>query len=64
MKSAGLSTHRVAAQVVRSECAVINVGSCGPNKVPTCDEKGMKRPGRPHGEMIEGSFGKRSWIPE
>ncbi|GFV98245.1 hypothetical protein TNCV_4450021 [Trichonephila clavipes] len=55
MKTAGWWTRRVAGQVDRSECAVEIVGGSGHEKVPTRGKPGLKQPGRPRGERIEGS---------
>ncbi|GFX79729.1 transposable element Tc1 transposase [Trichonephila clavipes] len=55
MKTAGLSTCRVAGQVDRSECAVRNCWEQWTRKGPTRGKPGLERPGRPRGERIEGS---------
>ncbi|GFW09780.1 uncharacterized protein TNCV_868421 [Trichonephila clavipes] len=47
MKTAGWSTHPVAGQVDRSECAVRNCWVSGHEKVPTRGKPGLERPGRP-----------------
>ncbi|GFV94413.1 transposable element Tcb2 transposase [Trichonephila clavipes] len=40
------------------------VGSSGHEKVPTRGKPCLERPGRPRGEMMEGSCGKHLWTPQ
>ncbi|GFU86459.1 transposable element Tcb2 transposase [Trichonephila clavipes] len=47
MKTAGLSTRRVAGQVDRSSVPLEIVGSSRHEKVPTRGKPGLERPGRP-----------------
>ncbi|GFX72358.1 hypothetical protein TNCV_1253121 [Trichonephila clavipes] len=65
IKTAGWSTCRVAGQLDRSECAMLEIlGSSAQEKVPTRGKPGLERPGRPRGERIEGSCGKHLWTPQ
>ncbi|GFU15328.1 hypothetical protein TNCV_954661 [Trichonephila clavipes] len=64
MKTAGGSTRRFAGQVVRSSVPLEIIGSSGHEKVPTRGKPGLERPGKPRGERIEGSCGKRFWTPQ
>ncbi|GFV32176.1 hypothetical protein TNCV_1674641 [Trichonephila clavipes] len=64
MKTAGWSTRRVVARWIVRSVPLEIVGSSGHEKVPTRGNPGLERPGRPRGEMIEGSFGKHLWTPQ
>ncbi|GFX25946.1 transposable element Tcb2 transposase [Trichonephila clavipes] len=64
MKTAGWSTHRVAGQVDRSECAVRNCWEQWTREGTHAWKPGLERPGRPRGERIEGSCGKHLWTPQ
>ncbi|GFT89604.1 transposable element Tcb2 transposase [Trichonephila clavipes] len=60
MKTAGWSTHRVAGQVDRSECAIRNCWEQWIREGTHARKTGSG--GRPRGERIEGSCGKHLWI--
>ncbi|GFX54640.1 uncharacterized protein TNCV_793261 [Trichonephila clavipes] len=64
MKTAGWSTRRVVGQVDHSECAVRNYWEQWTREGTTRGKPGLKRPGRPRGERIEGSCGKHLWTPQ
>ncbi|GFU64039.1 hypothetical protein TNCV_4677441, partial [Trichonephila clavipes] len=57
--SSGWLMLRVAARWIVWSVPLEIVGSSGHEKVPTRGKPGLERPGRPRGERIEGSCGKR-----
>ncbi|GFV54868.1 transposable element Tc1 transposase [Trichonephila clavipes] len=64
MKTAGWSTCRVAGQVDHSECAVRNCWEQWTREGTHAGKLGLERPGRPRGQMIEGSCGKHLWTTQ
>ncbi|GFV32467.1 uncharacterized protein TNCV_1677531 [Trichonephila clavipes] len=64
INTAGLSTHRFAGHVDRSECAVRNCWEPWTREGTTCRKPGLEGPGGPRGERIEGLCGKHLWTPQ